>query len=364
MGHVAIVLGTDAAGEFGARAARALRDDPGVSRVIRVAEPQAGEPSEAVGPDGVVPDGVGLDDEPPDGELADDVVRLDIHSAQLGALFDATSADTVVHLGLQGQPSRAGGRGPMKEANVVGAIQVFSACQRSRTVQKLIVESTAAVYGISARDPAVFTEEMEARASHGYGRDAVDVEGYARGLGRRRPDIAISVLRYANVLGQGVDSPLARYFSMPVAMTVMGYDPRVQFLHVSDAVEVIRRLVADNHPGTFNVTGRGVMLMSQCLRRAGRVPLPVTARALRLAAEALHGSRYPDFTRDQLELLRYGQVVDGSKLERTLGWQPAYTTAETYADFIEDHAMRPGPAAGILSRTMDVLAAASGTRQW
>lgn len=357
MGHIAVVLGTGAAGELGARAAGALREDPGVSRVIRVADLAAGQPVSANGAYRAEMNGG-------DGEPPDDVARLDIHTAQLGALFEASGADTVVHLGLQAGPHGAGGRGSMREANVVGAIQVLNACQRSRTVQKLVVQSTTAAYGISSRDPAVFTEQMEPRASHGSGRDAVDIEGYVRGLGRRRPDITISVLRYVNLLGPGVDTALARYFSMPVAMTVAGYDPRLQFLHVTDAAEVIRRMVAGDHPGTFNVTGRGVMLISQCLRRAGRLPVPVPAAGLRLAADTLHDRRIPDFTRDQLELLKYGQVVDGSRLEQALGWQPRYTTAETFADFAADRGLHPGPASQLLGRTMDLLAVATGSRPW
>jgi UDP-glucose 4-epimerase len=348
MGHIAVVLETGAAGEFGVRAARVLRGDPSVSRVIRVADPAAGHSPAAQA----------------DGESPEDVVRLEMHSAKIGALFEETRADTVVYLGLQAHPARAGGRGSIKEANVVGAIQLLGACQRSPTVQKLIVQSTTAVYGISARDPAVFTEEMEPRASHGYGRDALDVEGYVRSLARRRPDISTSVLRYVNVLGLGVDSPLARYFSMPVAMTVAGYDPRLQFVHVTDAVEVIRRMVAGDHPGTFNVTGRGVMLVSQGLRRSGRVPLPVPSAGLRLAADTLHGWRFPDFSRDQLELLRYGQVVDGTKLERVLGWKPTYTTAEAFAEFIAERELRPGPAAGIVGRTIDLIAAVARSSPW
>jgi UDP-glucose 4-epimerase len=349
MGHTAVVLGTGAAGELGARTAGVLRDDPGVSRVIRVAGPSgARAPAVSV-----------MADEP-----HEDLVRLDLQCAQIGALFEAVGADTVVYLGLQ--EHRAGGRGPMKEANVVGAIQLLGACQRAPTVQKLIVQSASAVYGISGQAPAVFTEDMESRASHGFGRDAVDVEGYARSLARRRPDIAISVLRYVNILGPGADSNMARYFSMPVAVTVLGHDPRIQFVHVEDAVEVIRRMVADDHPGTFNVTGRGVMLVSQCLRRTGRVPVPVLSAGARLAADALRGRRgRPDFPRDQLDLLRYGQVVCGAKLERELDWQPAYTTAETFADFIAERGLRPGPAAEIIGWTADHLAAAvSGSRPW
>jgi UDP-glucose 4-epimerase len=349
MGRTAVVLVTGASGDLGARVSGVLRDEPGVSRVVRVADPAAAHMPA---------------DEPPGGDGHEDLVQLDVSGAQIGALLDATGADTVVHLGLLAHPSRVGGRGAMKEANVVGAIQLLSACQRSRTVRKVIIQSTSAVYGIAARNPAVFTEEFEPRASRGYGRDALDVEGYVRSLARRRPDIAISALRFVNLIGPGVDSALARYFSMPVPMTAIGYDPRIQFVHVTDATEVVRRMVAEDHPGTFNVTGRGVMLVTQCLRRAGRVPVPVPSEGLRVAADALHVWRLPDFSRDQLDLLRYGQVVDGSKLEHELGWQPAYTTAEAFADFMADRGLRPGPASEILGRALDLIATAAGGRPW
>ena len=65
------------------------------------------------------------------------------------------------------------------------------------------MKSTTAIYGSSPRDPALFTEDIEPRSlpSGGYAKDAVEVEGYVRGFGRRRPDIAVTVLRFTNVVG-------------------------------------------------------------------------------------------------------------------------------------------------------------------
>ena len=107
----------------------------------------------------------------------------------------------------------------MKEHNVIGTMQLLGACQRSATVRRVVVRSTTAVYGSSPRDPAVFTEELEPHdsPSHGYAKDAVEVEGYVRGFARRRPDMTVSLLRFANFMGPGVDSPLTRYFTQPVA---------------------------------------------------------------------------------------------------------------------------------------------------
>ncbi|WP_154727124.1 NAD-dependent epimerase/dehydratase family protein, partial [Brevundimonas mediterranea] len=128
----------------------------------------------------------------------------------------------------------------MNEHNVIGTMQLLGACQRSATVRRVVVRSTTAVYGSSPRDPAVFTEELEPHdsPSHGYAKDSVEVEGYVRGFARRRPDVTVSLLRFANFMGPGVDSPLTRYFTQPVLPTVLGFDPRLQFVHEDDAVEV------------------------------------------------------------------------------------------------------------------------------
>ena len=99
-------------------------------------------------------------------------------------------------------PLGAGGRTAMKEINVIGTMQLLAACQKAPSMRKLVVKSTTAVYGSSPRDPALFTEDAEPRAlpKSGYAKDAVEVKGYVRGLARRRTDLTVSVLRFANML--------------------------------------------------------------------------------------------------------------------------------------------------------------------
>ena len=53
----------------------------------------------------------------------------------------------------------------------------------------------------------------------GYAKDVAEIEGYARGLGRRRPDLNVTVLRCANVIGPTVLSPMASYLRLPVLPT-------------------------------------------------------------------------------------------------------------------------------------------------
>ncbi len=94
------------------------------------------------------------------------------------------------------------------------------------------------------------------------------------GFARRRPDVSVTVLRFANFIGPRIDTVFTRYFALPVVPTVLGYDARVQLLHEEDALAVLERATTEELPGVFNVAADGVLLLSQAIRRAGRVAGP------------------------------------------------------------------------------------------
>ena len=105
------------------------------------------------------------------------------------------------------------------------------------------MKSTSEVYGSHAHDPVLFTEDTSARRppGEGFARDSIDIEGYARGLGRRRPDITVTILRLANMIGPAMDTALSRYLAGPVVPTVFGRDARLQLLHEQDALGALER---------------------------------------------------------------------------------------------------------------------------
>jgi len=325
MTHTVLVTGVSR--HIGARVASVLSADPDISRVIGV---------DTVPPPSLTCDGgISLG--------RTEFVRVDLRSPDIAQVIAAADIDTVVHMSLVSAPSRGTGRAAMKEHNVIGTMQLLGACQRSSTVRRVVVRSTTAVYGSSPRDPAVFTEDLQPHdgPSHGYAKDAAEVEGYVRGFARRRPDICVSLLRFANFVGPGVDSPLTRYFAQPVVPTVFGFDPRLQFVHEDDAVEVLRRMAMEHHPGTFNVAGAGVLLLSQCVRRAGRLSLPLASPAFQLLGQAVRRAGLVDYSPEQLRLMSHGRAVDVSGLEAELGWKPKFTTAAAFDDFLRSRGLRP-----------------------
>ncbi len=345
MGRKALILGkvvlvTGVARRLGGRFVRRIQREPDVARVI------------------------GVDAVTPEHHLGGaDFVRADIRHPAIGKLLAETGVDTVVHMDINGTP--LGGRGSrtsVKETNVIGTMQLLGACQKAPSVQRLVVKSSTNVYGSAPRDPAVFNETTPPKSlpSGGFAKDAVEVEGYVRGFARRRPDVAVCVLRFANILGPCADSPLAEYFALPVLPTVIGYDPRLQVVHEEDAIEVLR--IAASEParstlnsGTFNIAGDGVLLLSQAARRLGRPTLPLLLPTLRWARTALRSVGITDFSPEQIRLLTHGRVVATNQMRETLGFEPRYSTAGAFADYARSRGPGLLPPE-TLARTVDRLA--------
>jgi UDP-glucose 4-epimerase len=310
-----VVVVTGVGRFLGARVASRLAADPRVAHVI------------------------GLDSAPPPPHLAPLLGDVELVQADLTTLTSAIGhldAEAVVHLGVITAPHPAvGGRAGMKEQNVIGTMQLLAACQRAPRLRKLVVRSSTAAYGASFRDPAVFTEDTEPREvpRGGFARDILDIEGYVRGFQRRCPDVTATVLRFAPLIGSTADTTLTRYFAQPAVPTVLGRDPRLQFIHVDDALEILHRSVVDDHPGTFNVAGPGVLTLSQAIRRAGRIPVPVVEPGLSAAAWLARWLRRRGFGLDQVDLFVHGRVVDITRLTKAYGLTPR-STADAFADFL------------------------------
>jgi len=275
-----------------------------------------------------------------------EVVQADLRTPESAREILTANPEAVVHMAVvSAADQNAGGRSVMKEQNVIGTMQLLAACQQVPGLKKIVMRSSTAAYGASFRDPAVFTESTEPREvpRGGFARDILDIEGYLRGFRRRRPDVKTTTLRFAPFIGEGANTTLTRYFAQAALPTVLGRDPRLQFVHVDDALEVLYRSVTEEHPGTFNVAGAGTITLSQAVRRAGRVAIPVLEPGMTALAGFARGVGPRDFSLDQLDLFVHGRVVDTSRLVREFDFEPRSTTA-AFADFLR------GLAAGLLPK--------------
>lgn len=281
---------------------------------------------------------VGVDVREPPHELGRTrFVRAAVRNPLVAKVLADEGIDTVVHLSTAAGPGSVGGRARMKELNVIGAMQLFAACQNAPRLRRVVLKSTTAVYGAHHTDPALFGEDDRPSVppEHGFAKDATEIEQYARDLARRRADVDLTVLRFANFLGPRLDSSFHSLFTLPVVPSQLGFDPRLQFCHEQDAVDVLVRTVTGDHPGTFNVAGDGALYLSQCIRLAGRLAMPVPWPLTDAVADAVQRTRRVDITHDQLSFLRHGRVVDTTRLTKQMGFAPVHSTRTAFEDYVE-----------------------------
>lgn len=314
------VLVTGISGVLAARLARSLADHASIDEVI------------------------GVDARLPVHDLGRTrIVRSELTSSQMKVVLERERIDTLVHLAITSTREDPGtqARARAKELNVIGTMQLLAAAQRASHLRSVIIKSTTAVYGSEADSRALFREEVATEGRAGYPRDVVEIEEYARAFARRREDVVVTVLRFANLLGLGHDSAFARYLSLPVMPTILGYDPRIQLCHTHDAVEVLREACLTTHPGIFNVAGRGVLYLSQVARIAGRPTVAVPLPLVEGFAGVLRRMRRIDVTTDQLQYLSYGQVADITRLRERFGYEPRYSTRATLRAVLDERAIAP-----------------------
>ncbi len=297
---------------LGARLAAQLSRDPQVDRVV------------------------GVDVVAPSDDIDNvEYVPADIRTSDIGRVIERAQPDIVVHMNVLATRADAGGRSPQKEINVIGTMQLLAACQRSTSVRKVVVKSSTAVYGAAPNAPALFSEEMVPGnlTRGGYEKDASEVEAYVRGFSRRRPDIDVTILRLANVVGPTMRTALSEYLALPVVPVVLGRDPRFQLVHEQDCLDVLAQATVGDHPGIFNIAGEGFLVLSQALSRAGRPALPIPTLSTTLVGGVMRRVGIADMDAAQVRFLTHGRGVATTRMREQLRFQPAYTTVEAFDAF-------------------------------
>lgn len=318
------VLVTGVSRYLGGRFARELAAAPDVDRVI------------------------GIDVAAPPMDLGDaEFVRADIRNPVVARVMSQAAVDTVVHTSVapSAQPG-ARGRNAQMESNVLGTMQLLAACQATPSLRRIVVKSTGAVYGSSPRDPALFTEEMNLRSvpDPGFVKDLLEVEGYVRGVKRRRPELEVCVLRMAHIVGPHLDSALTEYLQRPFIPIPFGYDARLQLLHEDDAIAALLLGARSPQEGAFNIAGDGILTLTQATAMIRRVPLPVLSHWGRLVGRAAQRARWAEVSGEQFDFLLWGRVLDTTRMRTVLGLRPAYTTRTALEDFARH---LPSPIASV-----------------
>lgn len=312
------VLITGIGSFWGGRVAQALEQDPDVEMIV----------------------GLGVDE--PQVQLErTEYVRADQSYSILSRIVRATQVDTILHTFLVVDSTHASGR-QLHEVNVIGTMNLLAAAGApDSSVRTVVVKSSTLVYGSSYQDPVWFKEEASRVHSPKtrVERSLLEVEGYLRDFAEDNPHVAVSLLRFSNVLGTDIETPFTKMLQMPVAPTVLGFDPLLQFVHEIDVVRSIEYVMTNQVPGAFNVAGDGKLPWSEVASICGQRLVPISPVFTGLAVAPLSMLGLLDLPPELLALLRYGRGVDNRRLKQA-GFSYRYTSAGAVESFAEASRLR------------------------
>jgi UDP-glucose 4-epimerase len=302
-----------------------------------------GRLAQCLEPDESVEAIIGVDRTPPKVALerTEFVQVADSHSL-IRRIVDAAEIDTVVDTRLVVDSIVTTPR-LAHENNVIGTMNVLAACSGPDSpVRKVVFKSSAHYYGCEQDDPAFFTERMTRghppRTS--LEGDIVEAESAVREFKERKPDVTVTRLRFANGLGPDLKTSWSRLFGLPAVPGILGFDPRLQFIHEDDIVGCLEHAVRHSLDGVFNCAADGVLALSEIAGLLGKpfVPLlPPVGTGLAAGLAKRVGIRLPAEVQRQM---RFGRGLDNRRFKAT-GYRYRYTTRETVLRLGEHQRIEP-----------------------
>jgi UDP-glucose 4-epimerase len=255
-------------------------------------------------------------------------VRADSSYSILARIVRATQVDTVLHTHLIVDSTQVSGRAA-HEINVIGTMNLLAAAGAAGSpVRKVIVKSSSLVYGSNYQDPYMWREEMKrSRGPHtNVERSLLEVEAFLRDFAEDNPHVIVTLLRFANVLGDDIETPIARALRSPVVPEIMGFDPRVQFVHEDDVVGALTYATGLDVPGIYNVAGNGSLPWSEVCAMVGKRRIPLSPVLTNWAVEPFRMARVLQLPPETLALLRYGREIDNDRYKQ-VGFRYKYSTS-------------------------------------
>lgn len=292
------------------------------------------------------------------GELTGVVWRMvDIRDPMLAGRL--AGIDVIVHTDLDLDPdsdSRA-----RRAYNVRGAQTVLTAAAAGG-VGRVILITSAMVYGASPDNPVPLDEAapLNADPDGSVVGDFMEIEQLAERSPRTNPGMAVTVVRPAALVGEGIDTLITRHFEAPRLLSVKGCAPSWQFCHVADLMSAIELAAAGAVTGAFAVGSEGWLDQGQVEELSGLRRIELPAGVTFATAQRLHRAGITPAPVADLHYVVYPWVIDCRAL-RQAGWEPTVTNAEALGVLLGERAGHHAVAGRRLAKKDATITAAGAT---
>lgn len=300
---------TGISGYLGKKLWRMLEKDPGIEKIVGIDLKEPGGTSDKL-----------------------KFFRMDINDPSLRELLAQEGVDTGVHLAFIVDPIHDSEL--MRKVNIDGTKNFFAACEKAE-VKLILVTSSASAYGAYPDNPVPLNEDSPLRGNEDfqYGREKKEMELICQQYRNDHPGVTLIIVRPCIVMGPEVDNYISRMFLRKVYPMPKNCDPLYQFVHDEDVAGAIEFLLRQGKDGAYNVTGDGIMKLSEVLEIAGTKPGSISYRWVYRLAGLMWKLRISPADPGIVNYIAYPWVASNEKIVK-LGYRFKYNSKEALLEFL------------------------------
>ena len=253
-------------------------------------------------------------------------------SAGMPTIEEVEGVDCVVHL-LAGDHDALATR----ESGPSTGLQDLLGALSKAGVDRLVLLSSAMVYGAWPNNPVPLTEESPLRpdASFGFARQLAQVEEAADAWRCEDRSRQVAVLRPVLSMAADNESSVVRALAAGMGHRFAEEDAPGQFLHLDDLAQAVEIAVREHLDGVFNVAPDGWVSAERVRALAGqglrlRVPDRISDLIANLSWRFQRGPLPPGL----VPYVRHPWLVSNDRIKQA-GWNPTVTNEQTYVEGTE-----------------------------
>lgn len=276
--------------------------------------------------------------------------------AQLSEVF--AGADAVIHLAWLIQPDMD--RDLLRRVNVDGTRRVAEAAARAGVPHLVVASSVGAYSPDETDDDAVRRDESwptDGIATSHYSVDKSAQESVVADFAAQHPEITVTLLRPALIVGGRAASEIQRYFLgswMPVDLLRHGRPPflpvprglrGVQAVHADDVGRAYTAAVLARIPGAFNICAAdtmGLKDLADIVDHGRYVEVPATV--LRTGLGIGHRTGLLAADTGWIDMAMNVPLMDAARAKAALGWEPRVSAVSALRDLLDGFIAGSGTA--------------------
>lgn len=247
-----------------------------------------------------------------------------------------------------------------RRERVVRTAQTLVTATAAAGVPRLIVVTSAQVYGAAADNPVPLSEDAHLNGIRDGGivGDLLAVEDVIEDARRVHPGLSITVVRPAALVGPGIDTVVTRHFEAPRLLTVKGANPAWQFCHLDDLAAAVGVVTRSELGSVLTVGAPGWLSQEQVEALTGMRRIQLSEATALGTAARLHRFGVLPAPASELAHALYPWVIDSARL-RAGGWAAAYDNETCVGVMLESIKGRHAVVARRVDRKDAALGAAS-----